>query len=88
MKENAWNTIEEFLDENQYEFIHVDNDAEYQEEIDQIENDNEVMIQEINGKKAKDLKCKEWRPVKRRICRWKHGKYVCITHTRYECVKR
>lgn len=88
MKENAWPSIEEFLDENEYEFIHVDNDDEYQKEIDQIEIDNNLVIEEIKGENVKKSKCKEWRPVKRRICRWKNGKYVCITHTRYECVRR
>lgn len=88
MEKLTWNSIEEFLTQNEYEFIHVDSEEEYQDEVEKIQHENESVIGVLNGVATEKFRCKKWRPVKKRICRLVNGKYECVTHTRYICVER
>lgn len=88
MKKQNWNSIEEFLSQNQTEFIHVDSEEEFQYEVDKINHENNSVISIITGANPTAFRCKKWRPVQRQICRFINGTYECVTHTRYECVER
>lgn len=88
METLIWNSIEEFLSQNDCEFIHVDDEEEYQNEVDKLLHENNRVIGVISGTMTEKYRCKRWRPVMKRICRWKDDKYICVTHTLYVCVER
>lgn len=88
MEQLKWDSVEEFLSQNEDEFIHVDSEEEYQDELDKIRHENEIVAGIINGTTNLRFKCKRWKPVKKKICKWKKNKYVCVVHTRHVCVER
>ncbi|HAA10722.1 MAG TPA: hypothetical protein DCE41_03115 [Cytophagales bacterium] len=88
MKIQTWNSIEDFLEENDLEFVHVDTDEEYQKEVDEIQKENGQVLTMLEGRGMQDRGCKRWKPIKRRVCRMVNGRYHCEVHTRYVCVER